>query len=399
MRPDQASLAGDSAVTLYVHIPFCCRRCAYCGTFRVAEREPDFDPFLRAVAREFALRREESPAALARAPAAVYVGGGMPSLFDPKRLGALLAILREGAPWSAEAEVTLEVHPGSLDRDTAPALREAGFNRLHVRVQSFRNAELETLDRGYTAERAREAVLSAREAGFRAISLDLRYGIPGQTLDTWTTTLKEAIALGCEHVVCNQTAGREENLHDRLLRGHFPESALDEHLLAEYQAAARRLGEAGYEHYEVQSFARAGWASLYARAAWQRGTCHGFGPGAHSFEDGVRWRNAADLGAYLARLLEAGRQPPRERYRLSAENAAQEEIFLGLRQAAGLRWAAVARHLGTAPLAGLERKARLLSAQGFLEPIEGGVRLLPQAWFVAGSVVREMIRALEDRAA
>jgi coproporphyrinogen III oxidase-like Fe-S oxidoreductase len=399
MPPDSVAQAAGSAATLYVHIPFCCRRCAYCGTFRVAEREAAYDPFLKAVAREWALTREELGEGAARPLAAVYVGGGMPSLFGPQRLAGLLEILREGPAWNPDCEVTLEVYPGSFDREGASALRSAGFNRLHIRAHSFRDSELAFLERGYTAEQARVAVQAAQEAGFSALSLDLRYGIPGQTLDTWTGTLKDATGLACGHITCNQIGRREETLHDRLLRGSFRESSLDEQLLTHYQAAVRRLGEAGYEHYEVESFALPGGRCRYSLNVWQRGIGYGLGPGAHSFDGAVRWRNAGDLGAYLTRLLEAGQQPPRERYRLSPENVAQEILCLGLRQAAGVSWEALADCLGAATLARVERKVRVLATQGFLEQTRVGIRLQPQAYFVADGVVLELIRVLEDRTA
>ncbi|MFH1145136.1 MAG: coproporphyrinogen-III oxidase family protein, partial [Candidatus Eisenbacteria bacterium] len=388
-----------SAITLYVHVPFCCRRCAYCGTYRVMEREPDYDPFIRAVAREWELLREEHPEIGDVQVEAVYVGGGMPSLFGAPRLAALLSALRVGPGWVEGCEVTLEAWPGSLDPESGRALLEGGFNRLHVRVQSFHDPELVTLDRGYTAQQARDGIAAQRAAGFDCLSMDLRYGIPGQTLDSWTATLKDAVALDCEHLTCNQLGRREELLHDRLLRGGFHESPLDEHLLAQYQAAARRLVEAGYEQYEVESFARRGNVSRYASSVWERRVGYGLGPGAHSFDGAIRWRNAKDLGAYLGRLLDTGRLPPRERYRLSAENAAQEEVYLGLRRARGLRWETIARHVGEAGRSRLERRARVLANQGFVEVTPDGLRLRRQAYFVADSIVLELIRTLEDATA
>jgi len=386
MAPESKAGNDRSAVALYVHIPFCCRRCAYCGTFRVAEREASYDPFLRAVAREWSLLRTEMEEQAGRPVFAVYVGGGMPSLFGPARLATLLNSLREGLAWADDCEVTLEVYPGSFDRDGARILREAGFNRLHLRVHTFRDAELAFLERGYTADQARAAVGAAREAGFENLSIDLRYGIPGQTTDTWNATLKDSIALNLVHATCNQIGRREESVHDRLLRGVFRESPLEESLLSFYQTAVRRLVEAGYQQYEVESFARGGNVSRYGLGVWNRRTFYGLGPGAHSFDGAVRWRNAGDLGAYLTRLLDAGRFPPRERYRLSPENAVQEVLSLGLRQATGIRWSALAQYVGPA-------------THGFLDLEAGGIRAKPQSYFVVDSVVLELIRALEDKEA
>ena len=363
MPPDQTPGAESSPITLYVHIPFCCRRCAYCGTFRTAGGEPEFDPFVQAVSREWRLLCDEMPEAGACPVVAVYVGGGMPSLFGTRRLGELLARLRETSVWAPGCEVTLEAYPGSLDRESVEALRDAGFNRLHIRAQSFWDPDLEVLDRGYSADQARAAVEEALRA-IGNVSLDLRYGVAGQTLDHWTTTLKAAAALECAHIVCNQVGRREETLPERLLRGNFHESHLDEHLLGQYQAAARRLGEAGYEHYEVESFAQPSKASRYMLSLLGRGIGYGLGPGAHSFDGAVRWRNAPDLGAYLSRLMEA-----------------------------------VERHVAAAAVARLEHKARVLATQGFLEMTTGGVRLDPQAYFVVDSVVLELVRSLEDKAA
>jgi len=394
MAQERQSAATRGPVALYVHIPFCCYNCAYCGAFKVSASEVTYDPFLQAVEREWALVREEEGLDEGVEISAIYVGGGSPSLFGALRLGRLLEILRGGITWHESIELTLESHPASLDGELGGSLRAAGFNRLQVRVESFRDEELAALVRGHTGAEASAAVQAVSAAGFPALGLELLYGIPGQNLDHWTATLKEALRLPCSHLVITRTTPRDEALPERLLRGRFGESPLDESLLAQYQAAARRLVEAGFEHYEIESFARPGSRSRYAELFWDRQRCYGLGPGAHSFDGAVRWRNAADLEIYLAQLLEVGQRPPRDRYRLSPENAGQEELWLGLRRSEGVTWERLAGFLGEQRIALLQRKARLLAAQGFLEFTTDRLRMEPQAYFVAESVVRELIRAL-----
>jgi len=385
-------------ISLYVHIPFCHYKCRYCSFYSVRGGAHDYDRFLTALANEWRLVREDE--ALDDAPvrvASLYVGGGTPSVLGPDRLERLLAILREGPRWLETCEVTLESNPESVSPELIGGAIAAGYNRVSVGAQSFDEKMLQLLGRMSTPDRVRAALDVVRSAGCRNMSIDLVYGLPGMTMQTWRTSFEEALHWQPEHLSAYQVTPEEETIFHQLLHADRFETPLDEDAYLQYEAFRQTLTEGEYEQYELSNFCRPGHRCRHHLDVWQRRPYYGLGPAAHSFNGEVRWCNAADLPGYLAQLRESPRRPYRERYRLSRSDEIRELILLGLRRAEGLTWTEIeAAGIGGRALERATRRARFLAGTGFMEIDDTGARVTPQAYFVAHNVFGELLQAIEN---
>jgi oxygen-independent coproporphyrinogen III oxidase len=394
----QASRAGGREASLYVHVPFCCAKCKYCAFYSVIASDGAYDDYLAALAIEWDLMRAEE-ADLADAGlsiTSIYVGGGTPSILGGDRLARLLETLRKGPSWANDCEISLEVNPESTDRELATRTRSVGFNRVSVGVQSFRDEELEILGRVSRAADARRAIEELRGAGFENLNIDLIYGLPGQTTESWLASLHEALGLRSAHLSSYMLTPEEDTVMHRLLRGGMLATPLEETVLHHYRALVRTANDAGLEHYEISNFARPGFRCRHNLGTWRRRPYYGLGPAAHSFDGAVRWQNAAHLATYQRQLLGEGRRPTCERYRLGEADAVKEMIILGLRLAEGVVWAEIDAAATPEQSARLRHRAQFLAATGFVLTDDERLRLSPAAYFVSNAVFVELVRALEE---
>ncbi len=352
---------------LYVHVPFCLTRCGYCDFNAYAGLQHLRPRYVRALLREAELARP----GWGEPVETVFVGGGTPTTLPAGELAALLVELREGFHVPAGAEVTVEANPETVDAGALARLREAGATRLSMGAQSLDPAVLAALGRAHGPDAVRRAMAAAREAGFEDVNLDLIYGAEGETLGSWERTLREAIALGPEHVSAYAlTVEPGTPLGREVALGLRP--APDPDLQAEmFAIACELLGEAGYRHYEVSNWARPGRECRHNLGYWRRRPYLGLGAGAHSFRGERRWWNVRPPEEYLRRV-EAGELPIGGEERLGPEEARLEEVFLRLRILEGVP-AAWAEAAAVEPLleGGLlrEQDARLV-------PTERGMLLL-----------------------
>ncbi len=394
----QADTARGREASLYVHVPFCCAKCRYCAFYSVIGSHTAYDDYLAALAVEWELLRAEETD-LANGDlriTSIYVGGGTPSILGGDRLARLLDTLRAGPAWRDECEISLEVNPESTDRELAARARAGGFNRVSVGVQSFRDDELEVLGRVARAADARRAIADLREAGFANLNIDLIYGLPGQSTESWLESVDAALAIGSTHLSCYMLTPEEDTILHRLLRGGHMATPLEEVVLHQYRALLRAAHAAGLEHYEISNFARPGFRCRHNLGTWQRQPYYGLGPAAHSFDGQVRWQNGADLTTYQQQLLGEGRRPTRERYRLAASDAVKEMIILGLRLADGVAWVDLDAAATPEQRARLRQRAQFLAGTGFLLVDAERLRLSPEAYFVSNAVFVELVRALEE---
>lgn len=312
---------------LYLHIPFCRRKCAYCDFYSLGGESRLMDDYLAALCRHLI---EVAPRAAAHEVDTVYVGGGTPSCFGAKRLKTLLRTVRKHYRLARGAEITFEANPESArDVRELRALRRAGFNRISLGVQSLDDAMLLRLGRIHSSDDVHAAVDAIRRAGFSNLSLDLMYALPGQTLAQWQQTLSQALALAPEHLSC-YALKIEEGTALAAQRERL-DLADDDTQAEMYLTAVQMLREQGYEQYEISNFSRPGFASRHNLKYWQMGEYAGFGPGAHSDFGDVRYAYARDLEAYLRGeliLSESEQIPARERTR--------EYLMLGLRTVHGI---------------------------------------------------------------
>jgi oxygen-independent coproporphyrinogen-3 oxidase len=329
-----------SRAGIYIHIPFCRTRCSYCD-FATGQYESGLsERYVRALAREISLfaakRADGSHGGEAARVDTVYFGGGTPSLLAPAQVSHLLAGVRARFDVSADAEVTLEMNPGTVTRETAEGFRAAGVNRASFGLQTFDDAQLRRLGRTHTAEDARRTLSTLRAAGFANVSFDLIAGLPGQSVAQWSRNMDEALALRPEHLSLYLLEVHEGTpLADQIARGAHPQP--DPDVAAEmYELLAARTASAGYEHYEISNFCLPGRESRHNLKYWTGEPYHGFGCSAHSY-DGHRARrsNERDTLRYVE-LIERAGSAVVETTNLTERDREAESLFLGLRLMRGV---------------------------------------------------------------
>jgi oxygen-independent coproporphyrinogen-3 oxidase len=324
--------ASSEVESVYVHLPFCDGKCAYCAFYSVAGRADAIDAYLAALDTELALRTRELPGL---APRTIYIGGGTPTLLSGAQLGRLCALLARRLDLRRVEEWTTEANPGTLDDGLLAVLKQAGVNRISLGVQSLDDEVLARLGRRHTAAQAREACARIRRAGFRNWSLDLIACVPGVTPRQWGATLHAALALGSPHFSVYALTSEEGSRLAGQVRAGAVRLLDDEDQLRQLHAAERVLRAGGLMRYEISNYARPGFACRHNVACWEGRGYLGVGCAAASYVNHTRWTNAADLDAYLA-ALGAGRLPPLETEILTPGTEAVERMVFGLRQAEGV---------------------------------------------------------------
>jgi oxygen-independent coproporphyrinogen-3 oxidase len=421
-------------LALYVHIPFCAARCAYCDFNTYTGLEALYEPYTAALVTE--IRRRGT---VRGRPAActIFIGGGTPTVLPAGLLARVLNACREAFDIAPDAEITCEANPGTVDQDRFGALRAMGVNRLSLGVQSFDDAELRWLGRIHTAAEAETAFAAARAAGFENINLDFIFGLPGQSPETWAATLTRALGLGSEHLsLYGLTVEHGTPLADQVRRGLV--SAPDDDLAADlYDLACDALVQGGYEQYEISNWARgisesANWRisesanqrinesanlesvhspfairpfairpfahSLICSFAchhnlvyWRREPYLGFGAGAHSFEAERRWWNVRPAAAYIQRIT-AGESPEEGSETIGRRLAMGETMMLGLRLTAeGVSDARFRERFGVELEEAFGREIRRLVARGLLERLPDRVRLTRQGRLLGNQVFAEFL--------
>jgi putative oxygen-independent coproporphyrinogen III oxidase len=324
---------------IYVHVPFCSAICNYCNFNRGL-----FDPALKGRYVD-ALRREIAAAGDGAAADTIFFGGGTPSLLEPDEIRGILDACRCAFALAADPEITLEANPETVTVDRLRAFRDAGINRLSLGVQSFHDEELVRLSRIHSSARAIEAVGAARTAGFDNVSLDLMMWLPEQSVDRWLASVDRLISLGPDHAsLYLLELYPNAPLREEMARARWSQ-APDDDAAEMYVEAMSRLEAAGFEQYEISNVARPGRRSRHNLKYWTDGEWLGFGCGAHSTRDGVRWKNVASTEEYIARVT-ARETPIVERRVMSADERLEDALFTGLRLNDGVNLADVRRRYG-----------------------------------------------------
>ena len=323
-------------VSLYLHIPFCHTRCHYCDFNTYAGMLPLREPYVRALITEVDLAGQLAQLAngTTRRSRTIFFGGGTPSLLTVEQIKRLLSTCREAFAVDEEAEITLEANPGTLNAEQLAGLRAAGINRLSLGSQSFDAELLLTLGRIHTPEEIVLALHHARAAGFHSINLDFMFGLPGQTMQHWKTTLDRALALRPEHFSLYSLIIEEgTNFYTWTNEGRIIPG--DEDLCADmYEYADELLQAEGYENYEISNWALPGHQSRHNLTYWQNLPYIGMGAGAHSFFGGRRFSNVLDPQEYI-RLLKKQQRPEAEGELVDRTQEMSETAFLGLQNCPG----------------------------------------------------------------
>ena len=361
--------------SIYFHIPFCKRLCGYCDfpkTMSLVRKNEVLDK----MGWELVGRAAELGGTVLKT---IYFGGGTPTVCTPEELGSLLAVARENFDTSQVVEITVEANPDDLSEEYLRGLKGVGVNRLSIGIQSFRDDDLQMMNRRHDAEGAVRAVEVARKAGFDNISIDLIYGLPNATLKDWKENVKRAISLGVEHISAYCLTIEENTLFGK--RGV---EVADEQLVEqEYDAMCELLREAGYEHYEISNFALPGRRSRHNGAYW-RGTPYlGIGPGAHSYDGaGRRSWNVPTVGAYLS-----GAQAECEE--LSQTELYEEFVMVRLRTCEGVDVEVLEEKFGPQRRGQFLRRAERFVGEGVLMRSEQSVAFSERGWLVSDAVIGE----------
>ncbi len=390
MNPGRLPASTDRC-GIYVHVPFCERKCHYCDFYSV-EGTGLKDRFLEALQRDIAgASRRVSAAAVDT----VYLGGGTPSLLTQEEIGGILAGISSHFTVAADAELTIEVNPGTTTRESLRSLRQLGINRLSVGVQSFDDRVLSFLGRIHSAAEAHVCLDDARAAGFENLSMDLIFAIPGQLRGHWVETVKAALDCAPEHVSAYSLIVEEQTpLWEQVHSGVVVPVAEDEEA-AQYMVTMELFEGAGYDHYEVSNYARNGCRSRHNAGYWHHRNYLGFGPSAHSFwvdsrsGRAQRWANVRQVGGYCD-LLWREESPVVMSEELSTRELVNERIFLGLRSD-GLSLANVLVDLGYHFSPGQLAYIDQLLERGLAVRDAGTVRLTRQGYLLCDEICSHLM--------
>ena len=381
---------------VYIQVPFCQTKCTYCNFHTGVVPARRFAPYVEALCREIRSHSSLRGASGVSLPAgltvdSVYIGGGTPSLLEPRLLGEILQAIRNSFSCALD-EVTLEADPETIEAEKAADWAASGINRISFGVQSFIDDELKSAGRRHRAADVYQGVGMLRNLGFANISFDLIAGLPKQTEASWGRSLEELIALSPEHVstyIMEIDEGSRLGLE--VLEGGSRYSARElpnEELMADFYALAQReLRSAGYQQYEISNWAKPGFPSQHNLKYWRREPYLGFGAGAHSFSGTERWANVHDAAAYVA-SVSAGQSAVESIDTVTRELAFEEELFLGLRQLAGIDLRRIERQYGV----DLEAKLLHLASRGMVEREGNMLRLPADKLSVSNEIIVELLR-------
>ena len=375
---------------IYIHIPFCRSKCDYCDFYSLAGRDDRMDQYQKALLSHI---RETAPLAQDFPVDTIYIGGGTPSYYGAKRLKELLGVVHKLYKVEKDAEVTVECNPDSVDVKSLKILRKAGVNRLSMGMQSANACELERIHRIHTPQQVNEAATAARKAGFTNLSLDLIYGLPGQTMDSWKATVEHALSLIPQHLSCYGLKVEEGTpLAARVAEGEvLPD---DDQQADLYLWTVGRLERAGYPQYEISNFAKPGFASRHNLRYWLTQPYIGFGPGAHSDFGGRRYSFVRDLDAYIQGVLQGGDIideseiiPKRER--------CGEYLMLRLRTVQGINEQEY-RSTYFMDFAPLQARLEQFQAQGWAEQTDGRWHFTPQGFLLSNQLIGDLLERQEQ---
>lgn len=369
-------------LAIYVHVPFCKRKCAYCDFASYAGCEGQIDSYFNALGGEIVAWADELRAYQARS---IFFGGGTPSLVPAEKIADVLDKLRGCVEFAQDIEITLEANPGTVDMDKLRVYHAAGINRLSFGVQSFDGELLKNLDRIHTPDEAKEAVLMARDAGFENISIDLMYALPGQTMAQWAETLETAVSLPLTHISAYSLIVEEGTRMARWVEEGIARIPDDDLVNEMQRMAVMKLARAGFERYEVSNFARPGCESRHNYTYWTGGEYLGLGSAAHSLMNNLRFDNPPELEHYMSgeRML--------NRAERTREDRREEMLMLSTRTVRGLDLNEWQHIFGDCFEESKAKEIEKLKNYGLIEIEDGFLKLTAVGLELQDSVVLELM--------
>ncbi|MBC6935709.1 MAG: coproporphyrinogen III oxidase family protein [Chloroflexi bacterium] len=386
----------DTPYSIYLHIPFCRIKCTYCAFNTYIGLDNLIEPFVAALCREIEILGMSKPG---QPVGTVYLGGGTPSVLRPDQIGRILAAVRGVFDLSPDAEISMEANPGDLDPPYMMAIREQGINRVSIGMQSSNNNELELFGRRHNNDAVARSVAVTRQAGFNNLNLDLIYGFPHQTLDSWENSLRQMLRLEPEHVSL-YALGLEDGTAMKawVTRGYLP--APDDDLAADmYELASDLLDGAGYEQYEISNWAKPGYACRHNLQYWRNLPYPGLGPGAHGYADGIRYSTILSPHKYIQAMQRANgvfkfplTPAADQSVRVDREAEITDTLLMGLRLTQeGINRAAFRERFGVDLPDLYPSLIEKYCGYGLMQVTEDRVCLTRQGRFLSSVVFREFV--------
>lgn len=368
---------------LYIHIPFCIKKCAYCDFLSFQYNENLAIKYVDALCKELDLKKD-----FFKPLKTIYIGGGTPSILPNKSFKQIFEYLKNSFEFLPFAEITVEANPGTINEALLDTLVSLGVNRLSVGIQSFNDNELKVLGRIHSSKEAIKAIALAQEKGFNNFSIDLMYGIPNQTLETWKNSLSNAVALKPTHISTYElTPEKETPLYAQLMAKQI-KMPDEEIVLSMYDYTINYFSNNGYKHYEISNFAIPKSECIHNLNYWNCGEYVGTGLGAHSFINRIRSKNIENINTYIEQINN-GKIPEAEVLKITQTDAKKEFIFLGLRKIAGISIAR-AKELGLDILNASEK----LIEDGYLETTNDNIRLTKKGLVISNTVIVKLFESL-----
>ena len=370
---------------IYIHIPFCKRRCIYCDFFSTTQSEKK-PAYIRALCQELEIRKDYLEGEDIET---IYLGGGTPSQLTHEELDAIFTYIYKTYRVNPDAEITLEANPDDLTSEYVAMLRQLPINRISMGIQTFQEETLKLLHRRHTATQAIEAFQRCREAGFQNISIDLMYGLPGETLETWEQDLQQAIDLRPEHISAYHLIYEEDTALWKLREQHQVEEADEDLSVLLFSTLIDKLTEAGYQHYEISNFCLPGLHSRHNSSYWTGKKYLGCGPSAHSFNGTSRQWNVASLEKYM-KGIELG-NPDYEIEELDLYTRYNDFVLTSIRTSWGMPLSYLHTAFGEELYNYCLRMARPHIREGVLEIREDVLKLTRRGIFVSDGIMSDLM--------
>ena len=371
-------------ISLYIHIPFCIRKCLYCDFPSFSGMESVFDDYVRMLCREIDETYSDYRGMEVKS---IFVGGGTPSVLPPALLGRISDKIFSRFDVDSKAEITIETNPGTLDAKKLGEMKSMYFNRLSMGLQAWQDRLLKKLGRIHTADEFETNFLQARDAGFKNINVDLMFALPAQSLDDWQETLEKVMKLRPEHISAYSLIIEEGTpFFDMFDRGELKETDEDTDRKM-YYLAKEMLSDKGYKQYEISNFAKEGFECYHNKVYWRTEEYQGFGLGAHSYADGVRFHNTYDMKEYLR-----GEGFRLDKEFLSLQEKQEEFMFMGLRMNEGVSEAEFLRRFGESMDSVYGDEIKELISEELLVKKDGRLSLTDRGVDISNSVFEKFIR-------
>ncbi|ARK29309.1 radical SAM family heme chaperone HemW [Halalkalibacter krulwichiae] len=376
----------------YVHIPFCEHICHYCDFNKVFLKNQPVDQYVNSLLLEMERTLKREPT---RALTTVYIGGGTPTALSAKQLDVLLEGMRNILPIEEVIEFTIEVNPDSIEEDKLAVLKKHGINRLSIGVQSFDEELLKGIGRTHSRTSVLDAVTRSKSLGFENISLDLMFGLPGQTPEAFKETIHEAIDLGVEHLSAYSLKVEEKTVfYNRQRQGKLILPQEDDEI-SMYEILLEETKKANFSQYEISNFAKAGFESRHNLVYWNNEEYYGFGAGAHGYVNGIRYQNHGPLPKYL-KAIDAHTAPILNQHEVSPVERIEEAMFMGLRKRNGVNRDEFKGLYGRSVDDCFGEQIDMLQKRGLLVVENNRVKITEEGLLLSNEVFEQFIAVLDE---